>query len=380
MKTADELGLGGFYGNTQDFVEWMRGFLRVAEYVFGVLYSIELVVKIFGLRWEFTKSAWNWLDFIIVGLTLFNLLASEMEFDARIAKIARIARLMRISKMTKLMKHAESFIVLARSLRASMGALSWSLLFLCILITVSAMFLSQMLESFIVGNDNAGSESERLDVFLKYGTFARAVVTMFEVTIGNWGPVAWLLIDNVGELYLFPILMYKCTAGFAVLNVINAVFLRQTMKVADELDDYMIEEKKKAGQKYMNRLQNLFREMDANGDGVLTKEEFEHVLASASMKAWLQLLDIQATQLHDLFDLIDDGDGSIDPDEFIRGVMRLKGGATAVDVMHLMTAIHKVDLKIDRLRGGLGVKTDDPSRKSIRAYTMKNITSTDTDR
>eukprot|EP00427_Karlodinium_veneficum_P054137 CAMPEP_0169417240 /NCGR_PEP_ID=MMETSP1017-20121227/63602_1 /TAXON_ID=342587 /ORGANISM="Karlodinium micrum, Strain CCMP2283" /LENGTH=79 /DNA_ID=CAMNT_0009525345 /DNA_START=51 /DNA_END=286 /DNA_ORIENTATION=+ len=43
MKTADELGLGGFYGNTQDFVEWMRGFLRVAEYVFGVLYSIELV-------------------------------------------------------------------------------------------------------------------------------------------------------------------------------------------------------------------------------------------------------------------------------------------------------------------------------------------------
>merc|ERR1712039_282503 len=107
-------------------------------------------------------------------------------------------------------------------------------------------------------------------------------VTMFEMTLGNWGPPTWLLINNVNEAFGIFMILYKLTAGFAMLNVINAVFLRLTMKQADALDGYLIGQTKKDAEKYKDRLQKLFDIMDISGDGKISREEFDLVCQSAS--------------------------------------------------------------------------------------------------
>eukprot|EP00971_Amphidinium_carterae_P219129 4349964-Amphidinium_carterae.2 len=43
---------------------------------------------------------------------------------------------------------------------------------------------------------------ERLEVYLYFGTFSRALLSMFELTMANWPPICRLLMENVSELWM----------------------------------------------------------------------------------------------------------------------------------------------------------------------------------
>merc|ERR1711933_310046 len=166
---------------------------------------------------------------------------------------------------------ADSFAILVRSLRASIGALVWSLLLMCTLILIFAMILAQSCLDYL--EDTEHPYSERDMVYNRFGTFTRASLSTFEVALGNWGPVTWALVNNVSTFYLLVILGFKLLVGFAVLNVINAVFLRQTMKVADKIDSFTIEQQRKMAESYKGRLHDIFHEIDTSGDGKITYDE-----------------------------------------------------------------------------------------------------------
>merc|ERR1712217_384741 len=94
----------------------------------------------------------------------------------------------------------------------------------------------------------------RREVFGYYGTFWRSMVTMFEITFANWAPPCRLLLDNVSEAFGFFFLIYRCMIGFAVLSVIQAVFIQQTMQAAQADDDVIIRAKELEKQKYAEKL------------------------------------------------------------------------------------------------------------------------------
>ena len=54
---------------------------------------------------------------------------------------------------------------------------------------------------------------------------------MFEITLGNWPPVARILQENVSEFYVAFSIIHKLVIGFAVIGVINGVFMQETFKV-----------------------------------------------------------------------------------------------------------------------------------------------------
>merc|ERR1712159_764168 len=67
------------------------------------------------------------------------------------------------------------------------------------------------------------SEHYRNELFQKFGTFSRGMMTMAEITIANWVPVCRLLYE-VSELYGLIIIVYVVILNFAVLRVITGVF------------------------------------------------------------------------------------------------------------------------------------------------------------
>merc|ERR1719412_2238018 len=105
---------------------------------------------------------------------------------------------------------------------------------------ILAMTVGNLLMPII--RDPDVDEGVRQVLYEKWGTFLRAVVTMFAVTLANWAPTCWELMNSVSPLWGIFFIAYKCTMGFAVVQVITSVFIQQTFKLAARDEDIMIKE------------------------------------------------------------------------------------------------------------------------------------------
>merc|ERR1711972_300171 len=60
------------------------------------------------------------------------------------------------------------------------------------------------------------------------------------------------------------------------------------------------------------------------------------------MGAWLSIMEVDVHDTEQLFKILDDGDGQVSPDEFVGGILRLKGHARSQDVIRIMHSCHKL--------------------------------------
>merc|ERR1719330_1428819 len=127
------------------------------------------------------------------------------------------------------------------------------------------MVNTTLLESYM--SNKAIDGDERMQIFLSWGSFVRSYVSMFEITLANWGPKCWALMNNVDTAWGIFFIVWRCGIGFAVIQVITSVFIQHTFKVANRDADIMIKEKQKASEAYLNHLDDLFSSLDESGDG-----------------------------------------------------------------------------------------------------------------
>merc|ERR1711972_1031755 len=122
---------------------------------------------------------------------------------------------------------------------------------------------------------------------------------------------------------------------------ISAVFIQQTMKVAQEDDEIMLLEKQFAQKAFNDKLLTLFAEIDVTSDGAISREELVHMRVRPELKTFMIGLGIDPGDLASLFDLIDDGDGCLTKDEFIKGATRIRGGARSLDVAQILAYVRR---------------------------------------
>merc|ERR1712187_755012 len=120
------------------------------------------------------------------------------------------------------------------------------------------------------------------------------------------------LMNNVNEWWAFFFVAYKCSIGFAVVQVISSVFIQQTFKVASRDEEVMITERKNASRAYLKNLERLLQTLDTSGDGIVTRKEFEAVLEDKEVKCWFAAMEVDVGEASQLFNVLDDGDGTID--------------------------------------------------------------------
>jgi len=165
------------------------------------------------------------------------------------------------------------------------------------------------------------------------------MLSMFEITLGNWPPIARLLCEEVSEWFTLLCLVHKLTLGFAVLGVINGVILQETFKVAQTDDIIMLRHKKKATQAMKAKMDKLFQAMDSDNDGKVTEMEFLQMCEYPDVKIWLSSLDIETDDLPTLFQLCDiNHNGNLSLEEVVTRLPRIKGSARSIDVL---TLLHK---------------------------------------
>lgn len=83
--------------------------------------------------------------------------------------------------------------------------------------------------------------------------------------------------------------------------------------------------------------------MDTSGDGIVTREEFESVLEDKEVSHWFAAMEVDVSEASQLFDVLDDGDGMISLDEFIKAMKLIRGDARGTDMVLLMREVRKLE-------------------------------------
>merc|ERR1711920_646518 len=187
-----------------------------------------------------------------------------------------------------------------------------------------------------------------------YGTPGRSMWTMFEMTFsGCWPNYARMLIEEVNSgLYILFFIIYIAGVVFAMTRIITALFLKDTLAIANTDADMQINAKMKEKQSYAKKLQDFFEEVDASGeaDGYITEQEFVAMLNEPRAAAYLAYLEIDPTESLHLFRVIDDGDGRISSEEFVKSALRLKGQARAQDLVILMHELKNMRRDVEMIQ------------------------------
>jgi len=281
-----------------------------------------------------------------VGLGLLDVLnMSVLGLNPSMMRLVRLTRVMRLLKVVKTVKAFDSLFLLMKSLAASVDALFWSFIILLLTMAATGMLLNQLLFDYM--NDVDEPVKGRREVFQYYGTFSKSMVSMYEITLGNWVPSCRTLMKHVSDWYGLFYCLYSCTGCFAVVNVIRAVFITETNRVASSDDEVMLMKKQRAQEQYLAKVHDLFMELDDDGDGRVSRDEFKALAEDKVLRAFLSSLDLDFGELEHLFNLLDDGDGAVELHEFTYGVSMLRGPAKSIDVVTMLKVIHRLELKVD---------------------------------
>ncbi|CAJ1339974.1 unnamed protein product [Effrenium voratum] len=338
------------------------------ETAYIIIYLIELVLRICVQRgrWVWTAEGGVQVTNILDGLicilsavTAFILTQSDVNLS--VARAMRLLRLTRTLRVMRVMTLFRPLRVLASTFVASIGALFWSMVLLMILKFISALLLVQSLHGFIVDDTQEFEARKLMNEY--YGSGWRAVYSMFELThSGGWPNYARPVVENVSVWYAWFFMGYVTLVIFAIIRIITAIFLKETLATAAGDAALAVQEKVRSKEQYVSRLEEIFLEADGDGNGVITRQEMDAACSNPVVLHYLSILEIEVHEVEPLFDLLDDGDGEVTIKEFCQGIMRLKGQARSLDVisiMHdaniIMTQCREVKRSLAMIESVLGV-------------------------
>merc|ERR1719253_783301 len=169
-----------------------------------------------------------------------------------------------------------------------------------------------------------------------YGNAMKALWTMFMITMSGGWP-AWVspLVHEVSIGYAFLFGTYVTLVVFAVIRVITALFLKETLAQAAKDADQLFKERIKKKGATVAKLTDIFHLADINQDKVLCEQEFNKALHDPTIVKLFYELEMEPAELEGIFYLLDDGNLEVELDEFLSGIMKMKGLSRATDLLIL---------------------------------------------
>jgi len=264
----------------------------------------------------------------------------------------RLVRLMKVFRVVRVMKFCRSLRVLIGAVAASMGALMWSMILLFSLGLVGAMLFAHMVTPYI--EDDRYDLELRLFLWGRFGTWFRAMFTIFEITMAPGGFLAYRrLHEEVSPTLGAFLIVYVAAVTFAVVRIITAIFLKETLSATQRDDCRILELKQRDREDYAARLGKM---LDAEGSlDLMNIEEFHACLKFPQMREWLADVEVTSTEADRLFYALDEeGTGEIAFMEFIAALLKMDGPPKTADSVLLFTECRSILHRIKQLEVNAG--------------------------
>lgn len=334
----------------------------VAEIIFNLVYFIELSIRLVALGRSFFRNYFNSIDALIVLVTCSEVVlhrAAEVSMiNLSSVRVMRCFRIFRMHRVMRLTEELGEMRVLIQTLIVSIRGLIWSVFLIMGIVLAAALIMVQLSHSFF--DDEAVAIERRQWLYLMFGTTARAFYTMFECTFSsNWRNYSRPIIEDVHVGFAFFFLPYTVYVNFAVMRVIAALFLKQTMAVAALDEERIAIEKRKEKELVAQALREMFEAADSDQNGAISREEFDEMLHTEAVVEFFENLNLEIEEVIALFGVLCADDGEADYEEFLDGALKMKSPARAIDtvqIMHQQLQMHKTMEGITQALGALGIK------------------------
>jgi voltage-gated sodium channel len=308
------------------------------ELIFDVAFSVELAIKFMAedvLMFLGKDCTWNCLDLLLVVSAIAQRAAESGTPKLSVTRNVRLFRVTRILRVIRVVKICQSLRIMIFAILKSLDALLWVFAVLIFFKYLFAMvFMHATTEEF---REYGNTSAEHL-IKLKhdFGGLFQSFCTLFKViTNGRSWDEVYDSLSEVHAIYGLVFLAYVYFTVFLVLNVVVGTVVDVTSRVALRDRDRKVTEEMSKVKEYAEDVRQFFSMADSNKSGTLSWEEFCEYLEDDKTKAHFQSLDLDISQAHVLFDLLDDnGDGVVGIREFLDGCIRLRGQARSID-LHL---------------------------------------------
>jgi len=157
----------------------------------------------------------------------------------------------------------------------------------------------------------------------------------------------------MNALYSITFYSYMAFSIFALLNVVNAMFIDTTLQRSRQDRDFVVQTEQDGKRNFLDTMDRLFTELDNDGTGTISVKELHQRLQDPKICAYFKAIDLKVYKVKKLFQLLDiDKSGAIDHLEFKKGCDRLRGDASQLDqalIQYQMKALWKESRAIKEL-------------------------------
>lgn len=321
---------------------------NVLEWIWVVLFGLEMTFKVIYSGYGYFKSAWNILDFFLVSLSIVDVvvLGTILGSQAGLKQLSvlRILRLLRIIKMVRLLKAFRELWLIVKGMIVSIPTICWASTLLVGCLYVFGIFTVQTIarnEGFAQGTLDSEYFPD-FDVYQYYGTITRSMFTLWETSLEplNIRPV----VERQPEIFLFFVgFMFLTT--FGVMNVIIGVIVDNTMQASKGADA------EKAALELVSDVQKVdlvveaVFALDADQSGTISVEEVEQGMANPDIAGLLGDLPLPTGCTADEFFMLMDstGGGHVTSKDFTKHLTRALTCDPKRSLLELVIEIHQLE-------------------------------------
>ncbi|CAK9022309.1 unnamed protein product [Durusdinium trenchii] len=345
-------------------LEEVRPVFSTLDGAFVFVFLAELLARIFLERSSVLRDVAFWFDAFLVAAGLADMIiilplvdsgAGGIGGDPKnivLLRLVRALKAFRAIRMVRTLRLFKGLRLLVKACQCFLPSLGWAMVLLGIFMSMGALILATLLQDFLL-NQTYPLE-EWIWIWNRYGTAYKALYTLYEITFaGNWPVNVRPVLESVSQYYVIFFILYITIIVFAVIRVISAIFLKDTLDAANNDAEQAVVERLQSKKKYVDKLEAIFKAIDTTGDGMITEERLAEMLANPVVQTYFQTLDVDVHESAALFHLMDNGDGEVTLEEFIHGIMRCKGHARALDQVAMQNQIKVLDTKISKILRGL---------------------------
>lgn len=343
VMNAISLGINVNYMATRKADETPRIF-RVLGFSFCIVYTVELFLRIFVLRRKFLWSkTWRCHTFDVVVLVfawaneveelLVHFTVQNSIWAAGLLRLLSLGRLARFARLVRLIPELRS---IAKIVFVSMASFFWAFALLIILLYCVAVYFTEVAADALKLSQMDAMALASIAV--RWGSLWQSVLSLYMAISGgdDWRNLVDPFRSDSPWQYTTNICVFAIYIAFAtlvIMNVITGILVEGAQRMIRDANDNAL----------INVSANLFLAGEPDDSANITFDEFSKKLDSGNLDGYIKVLGINRAEAMQLFDFVDrDGSGTISVAEFVKGCLRLRGPATAMDLTAMLYSVRQL--------------------------------------
>merc|ERR1712032_1005353 len=266
----------------------------------------------------------------------------------RVLRVFRMVRVMRVIRVFRIFRELRKMTF---SILACMASLMWALLLLFLIMFMFAIFFMQGAVGHLEASlaDDAGYFP---DIGSLRQWYPSLYGTMFSLLLAITGGVNWIEVvrpmNSIHWFYQVAFSFYILFVIFGVMNVLTGVFMESAAEFVDR--DLMIQSQLASTERFVRELAELFMEFDPEGVGKASAASISAGLQSENVQAYLGANGLECIDVAAMLSSIDkEGAKEVTPQEFVLGMLKLRGIAKQADLSQTNAALNALHRKFNTL-------------------------------